>query len=572
MFIALAQFFPTNCSGTFAMNNQSPVSMKTKKALEINPQNLRLAGESWLAKSSMNEQATQAVLAIEWRFTVDHVAACLIAALFAVTERKSNLDEREIRERFEKEALQADWLGLLKDLEDFGWVNVVGESRRSGKEYVLSAGFVGYLKTGDEGFLEYCDEPAGDSLINECLSWHRKGWLRGSRHEVRGFQPLDTLINHHHHPMVRYLRKQCTDLRQQAAALFILGHEITHHTAVGINELLEELFRQPLPHLIAQASWQNPRSDVYKNDVLVPSLVVDKKVLEVSLSESFKKRFLPAQLRKTRSTGNITSPYFQIIRPEHIAPVSLIYPSEFKQDIDNFLGHLAPGRLDGYLRDLRSLGMRPAMTIMLYGAPGTGKTELVQQLARQHNRVLLLVNLQSLREMWFGQSERNVSALFDSLRWVASQLSQPPIVLFNEADGFFHQRSKKDSQSNQTENTMITLFLNELERFEGILFGTSNHPESMDPAFERRWAIKMHVPLPDESVRVHLLKIKLKGLFTTPNLPLLARKYAFTPAQLDNVVRKFLLLSSADRSMDFLDRLLAQETNGWQGSLPRIGF
>jgi hypothetical protein len=546
--------------------------MKTQKVLELAPHHLKLAGENWLNGDPMNEDAAFALSCLEQLFEINPLQACLIAGLFAATERRSNLDEREIRERVQKLWPEADGTSEMTELKSQGWVEVSGESRRGGREYVMSPGFAAYLKTGDERFLEYCEEPMGDPLLNECLSWHKKGGPRGSRYEVRGFQPLETIVNHHNHPMMRHLRKHCADIRQQTAALFILGYEVVHGKPVGVKELLGELIPQPLPLLLEQAAWQNPRSRVYQNDVLVPSLVIDKKVIEVSLTPGFKKRFLPAVLRKTNSNGIPESPHYQIIRPENISPVTLVYPEPFQRDLDTFLGHLAPERLQDYLQDLRYLGLRPSMTVMLYGTPGTGKTELVQQLAKQYNRVLLMVNLQGLREMWFGESERNVSALFESLRAASKELSQPPIVLFNEADGFFHSRGQRESNSTQTENALITLFLNELERFEGILFGTSNHPGSMDPAFERRWSIKLEVPQPDEKVRIRLLQTKLKGLITASDWGLLARKYMFTPAQLDNVVRKLLFLSAEDRSMDFLDRLLAQETGGWQGSISRIGY
>lgn len=76
--------------------------------------------------------------------------------------------------------------------------------------------------------------------------------------------------------------------------------------------------------------------------------------------------------------------------------------------------------------------MRPGLTILLHGYPGTGKTETIYQLARQTNRNILFVNISEIRDKYVGESEKRLKAVFETYKNSIKHFEQVPILLFNE--------------------------------------------------------------------------------------------------------------------------------------------
>lgn len=136
----------------------------------------------------------------------------------------------------------------------------------------------------------------------------------------------------------------------------------------------------------------------------------------------------------------------------------------------------------------------------------------------------------------------------------------------------FHNQQTANQSSGQTETSIVTLFLQILEKFEGIVFATSNHTAYMDAAFVCRWSIKLQVPQPDEQLRDQLMRDRFRGLVPHGDLAGLANRFVFSPAQLDNVLRKFLLLGPELRNRDMLQHLIAQEIVGWKTIIQPVGF
>ncbi len=123
---------------------------------------------------------------------------------------------------------------------------------------------------------------------------------------------------------------------------------------------------------------------------------------------------------------------------------------------------------------------------LLHGAPGTGKTEIVKQIARETKRNLMKVEISQSKSAWFGESEKIIKRIFTEYKTFLEECKRTPILFFNEADAIISKR-KDISRSSvaQTENAMQNVLLEELENFEGILIATTNLVSNLDPAFER---------------------------------------------------------------------------------------
>ncbi len=222
-----------------------------------------------------------------------------------------------------------------------------------------------------------------------------------------------------------------------------------------------------------------------------------------------------------------------------ITPVSLFFNQEENQRIGQ-LGKLLTKK--GYKEitsRLQQCKMRSGFTILMHGAPGTGKTEAVMQLARKSKRDVMRVDLSKTKSMWFGESEKKVKEIFNQYRQVLKYADQVPILLFNEADGLFGIRtSQEKSNTSQTFNTMQNILLEEMENFEGILIATTNLTANFDKAFERRFLYKIAFHPPAVPVRKKIWRAKL------PEAPRnivdkLADEFNFSGGQIENIARKY---------------------------------
>merc|ERR1711959_273735 len=148
------------------------------------------------------------------------------------------------------------------------------------------------------------------------------------------------------------------------------------------------------------------------------------------------------------------------------------------------------------------IGIRPPKGVILYGAPGTGKTLLAKAVANQTSATFLRVVGSELIQKYLGDGPKLVRELFR----VADEHA-PSIVFIDEIDAVGSKRY--DSQSGgekEIQRTMLEL-LNQLDGFDTrgdvkVLLAT-NRIESLDQALLRPGRIdrKIEFPLPDEKTK-----------------------------------------------------------------------
>ena len=187
---------------------------------------------------------------------------------------------------------------------------------------------------------------------------------------------------------------------------------------------------------------------------------------------------------------------------------------------------------------LSGKGLPQGVTVLLYGEPGTGKTETVKQLAKETDRQIMKVEISKSKSMWFGQSEKLIKRIFTDYKTFAKECPQAPILLFNEADAIISKRRDIGSSNvAQTENAIQNIILEELENFEGILIATTNLANNLDSAFERRFLFKIKFQKPNAAIKAQIWKSKLPQL-SLSECSLLAGDFNFSGGQIENILRK----------------------------------
>lgn len=157
----------------------------------------------------------------------------------------------------------------------------------------------------------------------------------------------------------------------------------------------------------------------------------------------------------------------------------------------------------------RQYGRQAGGGILLYGPPGCGKSLLAKAIAGEISARWMEVGIHEILDMWMGNSEKNLHALFQKAREMA-----PTVLYFDEIDALAADRHDMRRSAGRT---TINQFLSELDGStasnEGVLvFGATNSPWHLDPAFRRpgRFDRILFAPPPDESGREAILRIQLR--------------------------------------------------------------
>lgn len=231
-----------------------------------------------------------------------------------------------------------------------------------------------------------------------------------------------------------------------------------------------------------------------------------------------------------------------ILTPEELGEKALFYPEEIIAQIDMLKNSLVESNLAAMQKRLEAKHLPRGIAVLLYGAPGTGKTESVYQIAKATNRKIYHVDISETKSMWFGESEKRIKRVFIDYKNFCKSCRQHgenvPILLFNEADAVISKRKNVSSgNAAQTENAIQNIILEQMETLDGIMIATTNLCDNMDGAFERRFLLKIRFDRPGLKERCQIWKSKLP-LLSDDDAELIAGRFDFSGGEIDNIVRK----------------------------------
>jgi SpoVK/Ycf46/Vps4 family AAA+-type ATPase len=223
----------------------------------------------------------------------------------------------------------------------------------------------------------------------------------------------------------------------------------------------------------------------------------------------------------------------------------VILPPETRRALDEALAQVTQHDL---IFNKWGLGERHptglALAFNFAGPPGTGKTICAEALAQSLGRRLFLVRYAELESLWMGETPKNVAAIFRAAR------EEGAVLFFDEADAIASKRSTSPSTGFQREsNTVVSVLLQELEWYNGVVIFATNLAANFDPAFERR--IRTHVlfemPAPAERERIWRVQLHptRTPLDADVNFADLARRYEVSGGDIRNAVLKAALAAAA---------------------------
>lgn len=265
----------------------------------------------------------------------------------------------------------------------------------------------------------------------------------------------------------------------------------------------------------------------------------------------------------------------RLVYPNQIQKRNLFYNSGEELQLEPIKKSFSNTAFNKLQSRLKSKNMSAGITALLYGAPGTGKTETVYQLAKKHNRPIFKVEISETKSMWFGESQKLVKKIFTDYYNFKKTQKICPILLFNEADAIIGKRKSAGSSSvSDTENAIQNVLLEELENFDGILFATSNLVANLDSAFERRFLFKVKYENPSTENAAKIWRNKLPILSENEALQL-ASQFSYSGGEMENIARKSIMDEIVLGTKPNFDRVLSFcENEKWSSKScsVRIGF
>jgi SpoVK/Ycf46/Vps4 family AAA+-type ATPase len=217
----------------------------------------------------------------------------------------------------------------------------------------------------------------------------------------------------------------------------------------------------------------------------------------------------------------------------------------------------------------RGLGI----SALFAGGSGTGKTMAAEVLANELCLNLYRIDLSQVVSKYIGETEKNLRQVFDAAE------DGGAILLFDEADALFGQRSEVKDSHDRYANIEVSYLLQRMESYLGLAILTTNMKASLDSAFLRRLRFTVQFPFPDTSQRAEIWRRVFPQATPTEglnpealarlnvaggNIRNMALTAAFLAADEDRPIAMRHLLSAARSEYAKLEKTLTDaEVRGW---------
>ncbi len=282
----------------------------------------------------------------------------------------------------------------------------------------------------------------------------------------------------------------------------------------NLDELLSNIVRSIILKELSSITYGYVGADLAALATEAAIIVLRKILPEIRIKED---ESIPKKvLDKLYISNNDFRSSLKIVRPSALREVFIEIPDvkwsqiggleDVKQDIKE--------AVEWPLKNPESftrMGVNPPKGVLLYGAPGTGKTLVAKAVAWESHANFILVKGPEMLSKWVGESEKAIREIFKKARQTS-----PTIIFFDELDAIAPRRSIS-SDSHVTER-VVNQLLTEIDGLEDLndvfIIAATNRPDIIDTALLRpgRFDRIILTPSPDKMSREEIFKVHTKRM------------------------------------------------------------
>ena len=206
---------------------------------------------------------------------------------------------------------------------------------------------------------------------------------------------------------------------------------------------------------------------------------------------------------------------------------------------------------------------RPRMNLLLWGPPGTGKSEYVKYLGDVLKAKVVVKMGSDLLDKYVGGTEERIANAF------AEAEAEKAILFLDEIDGLLQSRNRAD---HSWEVTQVNELLHQMENFNGVMIGATNFFENLDPAVLRRFTFKLEFGYLDDAGKKLFFERMFQSKLTTEEVERLEAVARLAPGDFRTVRQSLYYLGdTVDNAMRLGE--LEKESSVKGGSAhQKIGF
>lgn len=206
-------------------------------------------------------------------------------------------------------------------------------------------------------------------------------------------------------------------------------------------------------------------------------------------------------------------------------------------DVNVFLSEDAQKTIDRFLTYFRAAdrlianGVGVSPTLLMYGPPGCGKTQLARRIAAELKLPLITARSDALISSYLGSTSKNLRSLFEHA------MRRPCVLFLDEFDAIAKLRDD-DRELGELKRVVISLMQNiDAMGEDHVMLAATNHEHLLDPAIWRRFAYKLRIDAPNVETRRLILE-NLLGQFADSSAVEIAAEFSegMTGSQLRDVV------------------------------------